>query len=220
MAASAAISNGRRRGSASTGGAGHVGPMLSLVLLLLGFFAVLSATMERDAPRSMAVLQSVAATFGPILGEAETGAPFVSSVGDALALNELHDRIRGMFETIASVSAFEPVDDGGAARIIVPGRVLFVGDSAVARPRAAELLEQLAAAINEPLNGIVLSLDIRVGPAGSSGDTALTRAARLASSVSGFGVDASLIVTGRDDALADDVVLTIGWRPAAEGAGP
>jgi len=194
--------------------------MLSLVLLLLGFFAVLSATMERDAPRSMAVLQSVAATFGPVLGESATGAPFVSSVGDALALSEVHDRVRGAFETIASVSGFEPVDDGGAARVVVPGRVLFVGDSAVARPRAAELLEQLAAAINQPMNGIVLSLDIRVGPAGSSADTALTRAARLASSVAGFGVDASLIVAGRDDALADDVVLTIGWRPAAEAAGP
>jgi hypothetical protein len=191
--------------------------MLSLVLLLLGFFAVLSATMERDESRSQAVLQSVTETFGPVLGSSTAGEPFASSVGDMIAVTAIEAELRTAFATIARVGRFEPVDDGGIATIAVPAPELFVGDSAVTRQRMGELARALARALADPPETIGLTVEVRAGPNGSSGATALMRAGRIAEALIVAGVDPADIMAGRDEALADDVIFVIGWYRLALG---
>ncbi|MGH6718729.1 MAG: hypothetical protein ACREER_05375, partial [Alphaproteobacteria bacterium] len=115
--------------------------MVSLVLLLLGFFVVLTATAERHDERAAAVLASLSATFGDVI---DTGDAMPSNLGDVLAMQAVETDIRRAFETLIDGAVVDVDPQGRLARVRVPGGALFVGDSAVTRPGADELIRAIA----------------------------------------------------------------------------
>lgn len=200
-----------RRGGPDIAG-GSARSMLSLVFLLLGFFAVMNASAERNLIRSDAVLASLAITFGPVLGAGEA-TPYSSQTGDALALRAIADEVRRVFSAVARLTA----TDDGAGRIAearVPAADLFVGDSPVLRPGADAVLRDLARALAGADSAVVPTLAVLVGPGATSDRVAGRQALALAAALIGHGLDPALVAAGIDSALGGSAAFAFGWRRA------
>jgi hypothetical protein len=194
---------------------GSARSMLSLVFLLLGFFAVMNATAERHDARSDAVLASLAITFGPVLGDG-AAAPYSSQTGDALALRAVEGEIREVFRAVAELTA---TNDGAGriAEVRMPAAALFVGDSAVLRPGADQVLRDLAGALLRVEAGIAPTLTVTVGTLRVGGPFAAgaqRQALALAVGLIGHGLDPGLVAVGSARALGGAVAFTFGWRRA------
>ena len=187
--------------------------MLSLVLLLLGFFAVLNATAERNLERSDAVLASLAITFGPVLGEG-TANPYSSQTGDIPAVSALADRVRDAFRAIVALST---TDDGAGriAEVRIALAEVFVGDSAVLRPGADAVLKDLAEALGGVDPAIVPTLVVGVGTTrvgGPSATGAARQAAALAKALIASGLEPRHVVVGVDPTRGSAASFTFEWR--------
>lgn len=184
--------------------------MLSLALLLLGFFALLTAMTERHEARAAAVLSSLVETFGPVVGGAGEGVPYSSRAGEALALAAIEGDVRAAFETIAEVTTVALDEDGAIAEVRVPAAALFVGDSPVPRPAVAEVVAGLAAALAGA--DVEIMVSVRVGASSS----APRRALALAEGLIGQGMAPALIEVGGDPAMGSDIAFGFAIRPDDE----
>lgn len=197
-----------RRGRES----GAAKALLSLVFLLLGFFAMLNALSERDSERARMVLNSVAAVFGPLeVFGAQPGPPAVA--GELIARER--DRLGDVLEAFLADARIEPVRVDELVRYAVPASRLFVAESESPLPGAPTALAALAEAVGRPPPGLVFLVEIvAMGPLGDPTGLGGRRAVRLARALVDLGLDPALVTAGVATGRSGTIDLAIRWASA------
>ncbi|MBK1697729.1 hypothetical protein [Rhodovibrio salinarum] len=121
--------------------------MLSLKLLLLAFFILLSTISKYEEERSRAVLESVAVTFAGAVPATKSRAVPDAGIGALDKQASLSDRIRALFKQTLPLVEVETSADGRVLRLEVRARELFEMGQAELRPQRDVLLRRLANAL-------------------------------------------------------------------------
>lgn len=122
--------------------------MLSLKLILLAFFILLTTMSNFEEQRSRMVLESVATTFQGKIA-AIRALPNPDAGLDQLAGASLADRIESLFKQTLPAVSVDKSADGTVLRIELPARNVFKAGSASLAPGRGVLLRRLAATLGE-----------------------------------------------------------------------
>lgn len=179
---------------------------LSVVLLLIAFFALLSAKAERSETRQSAVLASLSASFASVGG---SGASKPGSVDPAWL-----DLVEGLRSAVGEAATVKALPGGTQVRVDLPASAVFLGDGASPDPRSGALLDGIARAIGSVTPDAAATL--MVGAAADDGAIAARRAARLAFELVSRGVDPAALTAGVAASGTDGLELAVRWEPTAE----
>jgi flagellar motor protein MotB len=127
--------------------------LLSLKLLLLAFFILLSTMSKFEEERSRAVMYSVAVTFAGAVPATEGRRVPDAGIGALDKQASLSDRIRALFQQTLPLVEVETAADGRVLRLEVPAGDLFAMGQSDLRPQRGILLRRLANALTDPRRG-------------------------------------------------------------------
>jgi hypothetical protein len=196
--------------------------VLSLYLLLLAFFVVLTHLSKAEQDRSMAVSGSVSETFSSAGRPADAAASFTASLGSVLADSGITETLGSLVRTELSFARVRHIVPGTVMEATVAADRLFVPGSGRIDPRYRRFVERLAAVLAQPRGGARLDLEIAAGiahaapPDGPAARLAAERSAFLAEVLSVAGAPARNLAGGVEPGLADMVRLLFHVRPETE----
>ncbi len=134
-----------RRGSNSDG---NIVALLSLKLLLLAFFILLSTISSFEEERTRAVMESVTTTFAGETPTPEFHQPTDAALGMLeSATPALADQIESLFKATLPAVEMEQSSDGKVLRLEAPASSLFVVNSINLAPGRGVLIQRLANAL-------------------------------------------------------------------------
>lgn len=183
--------------------------LLSLQLLLLAFFILLSSISTFDESRVRSVLGSVQEAFSDVSGSSDRDDSAMQA--DAIVLAAIVDEVEGVLSTALQLDRVERVGEGDVA-FELPADALFVAGSAQIAPGRADVLRRIVAALDRRPAGFRYELDLLVGRAAATADGA------DAVPLPTLGIDrAGALARAFDDAGAMPSALSAGLTSAADG---
>lgn len=190
-------------------------PILTLFLLLLAFFALLSAISKFEVNRTQVVLGSLNATFrttDPIGDRREFG----SLSGQILGAEALESRLDLALRTAVGVDLFVLDRVGGLLRLNLAVRHLFRPESRTSLPGLADVSEIIADALADQVPGVEFHPEIYVE---DRGDAALVagRAIVAGRSFIAAGVEPSSLTMGLKKGTPGVVEIVFRVVPAEAG---
>lgn len=139
--------------STKSGPNANIVAMLSLKLLLLAFFILLSTMSTFEEERSRKVMYSVAVTFAGGIPATEGRNVPDAGIGALDKQASLSDRIRDLFQQSLPLVEVETAADGRVLRLEVPAADLFAMGQSALRPQRGVLLRRLANLLIDPRRG-------------------------------------------------------------------
>ena len=175
--------------------------LLSLKLLLLAFFILLSTISKFEEERSRAVMYSVAMAFAGAVPATEGRNVPDAGIGALDRQASLSDRIRALFRQTLPLVEVETAASGRVLRLEVRASDLFAMGQSDLRPQRGILLRRLANALSDPARGPGLyTVDVlhAVPPGDDAPATRLpaARSGTIVRSLAGLGVPADRLSTG------------------------
>ncbi|MDZ7714123.1 MAG: hypothetical protein U5L06_13945 [Rhodovibrio sp.] len=143
----------RLSASTKSGPNANIVAMLSLKLLLLAFFILLTTISKFEEERSRAVMYSVAVAFAGAVPATEGRAVPDAGIGALDKQASLSEQIRALFRQTLPLVEVETAADGRVLRLEVRARDLFAMGQAELRPQRGLLLRRLANALTDPRRG-------------------------------------------------------------------
>ena len=227
----------RLSASTKSGQNANIVAMLSLKLLLLAFFILLTTISKFEEERSRAVMYSVAVAFAGAVPATEGRAVPDAGIGALEKHASLSERIRALFRQTLPMVEVETAADGRVLRLEVRARDLFAMGHADLRPQRGLLLRRLANALTDPRRGPGLyTVEVlhAVPPGDGAAATRLpaARSGTVVRSLTALGVPGDRLSTGlwptRGDPgrIAFEITLPMEALPpnpladSAEGDGP
>lgn len=140
--------------------------LLSLQLLLLAFFILLSTISTFDESRVRSVLGSVQQAFSDYSGKSERDDSAMQA--DAIVLAAIADEVQGVLSTALQLDRIERVGEGDIL-FDLPADALFVAGSAQLAPGRADVLRRIVIALDRRPAGYRYELDALVGRAVAPG---------------------------------------------------
>jgi hypothetical protein len=160
-------------GAARQPGARHGDPnvvaLLSLKLILLGFFILLNALSEYEESRTRMVLESVNEAFNGRVDAPESFAPFSAGLGPLEQGAAMMEDVGRLFRSLIPAVRSEHAADRGRLLLELPSETLFRPAGVALQPGRDLLLRRFAAALTSDGR---LGLDFEVELLhGTAGDT-------------------------------------------------
>ena len=131
---------------------------LSLFLLLLAFFILLTAISTREETKSRRVLSSVAATFKTQVIPDNTAQILISTIGPVPEPEEVVDDIERLWVTAIPIAKVEALTRGRTLQLSIPATEIFVGGEATLRADRKDLLRATGYALAARLEGFTAQL--------------------------------------------------------------
>ncbi|MEQ9640489.1 MAG: hypothetical protein RIM84_10755 [Alphaproteobacteria bacterium] len=182
---------------------GSVVILISLYLLLLAFFIMLTALSQRELTRAEAAVGSVTKVFNPDIAKQTLDKSTDSPAGLFRARDAYLSSVRATFADTLPVADFENLADGNLLRAEVPVENLFRPGTTDLFASSQSLLGGLGAALNrqEPELRLRLEVLLRSGPVLPTGDQLgqvleVRRVAAISEALRGQGAPARLISVG------------------------
>lgn len=199
--------------------------LLSLQLLLLAFFILLSTISTFDESRVRSVLGSVQEAFSDVTGSSEHDD--VEMQADSIVLSAIVDEVEGVVKTALQLDRVTRVGDGDIA-FDLPAESLFAAGTAQSTPGRADVLRRIVVALDRRPSGYRYELDILVGRAAAeagAGDAVslpalqIDRAGTLARALVDAGATPSGLSSGLLPGASDKlrVVIRLVQQPRAQG---
>ncbi len=141
MTPSTARRPGSRRGDP------NVVALLSLKLVLLGFFILLNALSEFEEHRTRSVLESVNEAFDGRIDAPESHAPFAAALGPLEQGREMMEEVGRLFHSLIPAVRSEHAADRGRLQLELPAETLFRPGGIALQPGRDLLLRRLVAAL-------------------------------------------------------------------------
>ncbi len=141
MTPSTARRPGSRRGDP------NVVALLSLKLLLLGFFILLNALSEFEEHRTRSVLDSVNEAFDGRIDAPESHAPFAAALGPLEQGRAMMEEVGRLFHALIPAVRSEHAADRGRLQLELPADTLFRPGGIALQPGRDLLLRRLVAAL-------------------------------------------------------------------------
>ncbi len=141
MTPSTARRPGSRRGDP------NVVALLSLKLLLLGFFILLNALSEFEEHRTRSVLDSVNEAFDGRIDAPESHAPFAAALGPLEQGRAMMEEVGRLFHSLLPAVRSEHAADRGRLQLELPAETLFRPGGIALQPGRDLLLRGLVAAL-------------------------------------------------------------------------
>ena len=138
---SASRQHGDRRGDPG------VVALLSLNLLLLGFFILLNALSQYEEQRARMVLESVNKAFNGRVDVPESHAPFAAGLGPLERTKAMIRQVGRLFRSLIPAVRSEVSADGARLQLELPAETLFQPAGVPLQPGRHLLLRRLAAAL-------------------------------------------------------------------------
>ncbi|WP_425406002.1 hypothetical protein [Hwanghaeella sp.] len=131
------------------------GPLmfLSLFLLLLAFFILLTAISTLEETKSRRVLSSVAATFKTQIIPDNTAQILISTIGPVPEPEEVIDDVERLWVTAIPIARVESLSRGRTLQLTIPATEIFVGGEATLRADRKDLLRATGYALAARLEG-------------------------------------------------------------------
>ena len=142
--------------SSRSGANANIVAMLSLKLLLLAFFILLTTISRFEEERSRAVMYSVAVAFAGAVPATEGRAVPDAGIGALEKQASLSDQIRALFQQTLPLVEVETAADGRVLRLEVRADDLFDMGQTELRPQRGILIRRLANALTDPRRGELL----------------------------------------------------------------
>lgn len=134
---------------------GNIVALLSLKLLLLAFFILLSTISNFEEERTRAVMESVATTFAGEIPTPEFHQPTDAALGVLeSATPALADQIESLFKATLPAVEMEQSSDGKVLRLEAPATSLFVVNSINLAPGRGVLMQRLVNVLASDESGI------------------------------------------------------------------
>lgn len=143
----------RLAASTKSGPNANIVAMLSLKLLLLAFFILLTTISKFEEERSRAVMYSVAVTFAGAVPATEGRTMPDAGIGLLDRQASLSERIRALFQQTLPMVEVDTAADGRVLRLEVRADDLFAMGQSDLRPQRGILLRRLANALTDPRRG-------------------------------------------------------------------
>jgi flagellar motor protein MotB len=227
----------RLSASTKSGPNANIVAMLSLKLLLLAFFILLTTISKFEEERSRAVMYSVAVAFAGAVPATEGRAVPDAGIGALDKQASLSEQIRALFRQTLPLVEVETAADGRVLRLEVRAHDLFAMGQSDLRPQRGLLLRRLANALTDPRRGPGLyTVEVlhAVPPGDGAAATRLpaARSGTVVRGLSALGVPGDRLSTGlwptRGDPgrIAFEITLPMEELPpnplagSAEGDGP
>jgi len=218
MTRSGEPTHGGTRRPASTA---SVALFLSLALLLLAFFIVLTALSSTEDSRVRAVMGSLSRTFadGP-LGD---GSRFTGATGTVVGEVRAFDaELAELVATAVPAAVVRQTAVSHVSEVTMRADALFEPDGPALRPSRVELLDRLVAALSAAPPGVALTMEFTLGSDYDSSKTSVAalqraRAVDLAQALLARGVPPTAFAVGLDPALGDQARMR--FRVLDLGAG-
>ncbi len=190
--------------------------ILSLYLLLLAFFVVLTAISHVEKARSRAVAGSLNEPFAADGTPAENSRSLTSSVGAVVADAAFTSRVGNLIRTELQLAEITEVEPGRILSVRLPADSFFVPGKAAIDPLHRSLVERIAGAMREPGPGVRYDVDILLGTSGRDA-LATRRSAYLAAVFAAAGAPPRNIAAGIERKTAGSLAMFFHIRPQAEG---
>ena len=201
--------------------------LLSLQLLLLAFFILLSTISTFDESRVRSVLGSVQEAFSDVTGNADSNDAEMQA--DSIVLSAVVDAVEGVMSTALQLDRVSRVGDGDVV-FDLSSDSLFAAGSAQIAPGHADVLRRIVVALDRRPSGYRYELDILGGRAAAAagagaGDAAplpaleIDRAGALARALVEAGATPSGLSSGLLPGASDKlrVVIRLIQQPRAQG---
>lgn len=198
--------------------------LLSLFLLLLVFFIVLNAHSVQTVQKVKAVAASLERTFPSFVIDPrlrDGTEPVASRAGTVFAVQRL-DGFGTLFATEIAVAKVEVVAPGQLLEVRLPADDLFVPGTMMLRPDRQGLIDRIADALRQSLQGERVELDalLGIGPtaAPSQAPGPVARAGALARALIANGAPARNVTVGIERGEPGGVRLLFSLRWDDDGA--
>ncbi len=182
---------------------GSVVILISLYLLLLAFFIMLTALSQRELTRAEAAVGSVTKVFKPDIAQQTIDKSTDEPPGLFRARDAYLSSVRAAFADTLPVAEFESLEDGNLLRAEVPAENLFRPGTTELFGSSETLLGGLGEALNrrEPELRLRLEVLLRSGPVLPTGDQLgqvleVRRVAAMSQALRGQGAPSRLISVG------------------------
>jgi hypothetical protein len=125
----------------------NTGLFLGLYLLLLAFFAFLTAISDFDAGKSKSVIESVASTFSSSIPMGRGALMDSSEVAIGIEGRKFQDNLTALFEESVPLARVSIIEAGRVMEVVFAAEELFVSAGAEMRPELLVLANRLAAVL-------------------------------------------------------------------------
>jgi len=125
----------------------NTGLFLGLYLLLLAFFAFLTAISKFDEGKSKSVIESVALTFSSSIPMGGGALMDPSEVAIGIEGRKFQDNLTALFEESIPFARVSILEAGRVMEVVFAAEDLFVGAAAAMRPERLVLANRLAAVL-------------------------------------------------------------------------
>ncbi len=151
----------------------NTGLFLGLYLLLLAFFAFLTAISKFEESKSRAVMESVASTFSSSIPMGRDALMDSSEVAIGIEGRKFQDNLTVLFEQSLPLARVRILETGRVMEVVFAAEDLFVGAAVAIRPERLVLAKRLAAVLvghpPEIRFEIEAIIGLREGPSVSDG---------------------------------------------------
>lgn len=147
---------------------------LSLFLLLLAFFILLTAISTLEETKSRDVLSSLAATFKNDIVPDNTAEILVSTLGPVPEPEDVIEDLERLWLTAVPIAQVDALTRGRTLQISLPQTEVFVGGQPTVRADRADLLQATAYALAARLEGFSAQLHFSI-PVDALDDVVLTQ---------------------------------------------
>lgn len=203
---------------------------LSLSLLLLAFFIVLTTLSTTEETRVRAALDSLSRTFAD--GHLPRGTPLTAVTGPVIGDSRPFEaELADLVATLVPAAVVPQAAVRGESEVLLRADALFEPDGAALRPARLDLLDRLVATLSAAPPGVALTMEFTLGTdydssrmgtvsGGDVGPRVLQRARAVgfARAMLARGIPPSAFAVGLDPALGDQVRLRFRVLDLAEGA--
>ena len=123
----------------------NTGLFLGLYLLLLAFFAFLTAISKFDEDKSRSVIESVAMTFSSSIPMGRGALIDSSELAIGIAGQKFQDNLMALFEESIPLARVSILEAGRVMEVVFAAEDIFVGAGTAIRPERLVLAKRLAA---------------------------------------------------------------------------
>jgi hypothetical protein len=172
---------------------------IGLIVLLIGFFVVLTHASRIENARSRAVMGSVAATFAPARADADADAQhaFTDDLGNVLQNGSLTRRLGTLVATDFPLAKVSEKTPGQVYEVELPVTSMWIGGATDPSAAGRRFIAEVASLLAAPPEGSVYRLDAWLASGqGAERDRAVRRVTTLADALVAAGAPRVVVDSG------------------------